>query len=134
MQSHLALALVACLDISLAAARGLPPLSALASSIPFVDPCPPTCDSLGSDPFNWTHIHHVDKLGLCSQPLLFDLNVQNPVNDTSTRVTIRAVRDAGLLSFLYLLAFLASYFLVSDLLAVLASQIPWLGRSLGLLL
>ena len=55
----------------------------------YVDRCPGECSQLGLNSSNWTHIHRVDSLARCNEPLLFDLNVQNIVSDPETTVTIR---------------------------------------------
>lgn len=49
----------------------------------------------GSDPSNWTHIHHLRELKTCHQPIIFDVNVQTSVDDPQTVLTIRACVSTG---------------------------------------
>ena len=56
----------------------------------YPDRCPGKCSRLGPDPAGWTQIHRIGDLVQCAEPLLFDLNVQNLVDDPETLITIRA--------------------------------------------
>ncbi|PSK36632.1 Endochitinase B [Elsinoe australis] len=51
-------------------------------------PCPISC--LGVKPENWTVYSSTDRLSLCNQPLIFDLLIENPVDDSSTDVRLAA--------------------------------------------
>ncbi|CAM1501398.1 Fc.00g105600.m01.CDS01 [Cosmosporella sp. VM-42] len=55
-----------------------------AISTPLTDGCPQPCQLVGSDPSKWTQIHSQDELSGCDQPLLFNLNVQNPPSEFAT--------------------------------------------------
>ena len=63
----------------------------------YPDRCPAKCSRLGPDPSKWPHIHRLSDFEGChDQPLLFDLNVQNLVDDPRTQITIRTCsRDSG---------------------------------------
>lgn len=55
---------------------------------PQLSSCPAGCTSL--EPQEWTVYGSFDQLSLCDQPILFDMAIHTPVNDTSTTLKLRA--------------------------------------------
>ncbi|KAK8078959.1 class V chitinase [Apiospora phragmitis] len=53
-----------------------------------LSPCPASCGS--AFPRDWTVYPSVSRLAFCSEPILFDLNLYNPVNDSSSGSNVRA--------------------------------------------
>lgn len=47
---------------------------------PLIDGCPKSCELVGPNPVNWTHIHTKHELETCDKDLLFDINVQGAAN------------------------------------------------------
>lgn len=53
-----------------------------------LSPCPAVCSS--NSPQDWTIYTSFDRLSFCDQPILFDLAIHTPVNDTSKTLKFRA--------------------------------------------
>lgn len=51
--------------------------------------CPKAC-SLSTNPFKWIPYHSVSRVATCSQPMLLDFALYNPLNDSQTHSTIYA--------------------------------------------
>lgn len=56
----------------------------------YPDNCPSQCAQVGSNPVNWTSLHHVEDLSKCDERMLFTFNVQNMLTDPDTQVSLRA--------------------------------------------
>jgi len=56
----------------------------------YADNCPSLCVDAGPSAANWTNIHQLRDLASCNQTVLFDVNIQNPIADPNTILTIRA--------------------------------------------
>jgi chitinase len=64
-------------------------------AVPNVDPCPDACSITGPDPGNWTYYHSQADFKACNQTTLFELNVNNPIDDPDTHVSIRSCNSQG---------------------------------------
>jgi hypothetical protein len=61
------------------------PFSAVAQA--FIDPslssCPVSCQNVTN---GWTHYHDIQDLQACQQPIIFDFNLYNTINDSASQV------------------------------------------------
>lgn len=64
--------------------------SASAEFISALSRCPIPCSSSGSDPASWTYYHDLRVFTTCNETILFDTNLYNAVNDTTTHIGFRA--------------------------------------------
>jgi chitinase len=66
--------------------------AAQASIDPSLSSCPVSCQNVTS---GWTHYHDIQDLQACQQPIIFDFNIYNTVDDSASRVVFRACSSSS---------------------------------------